>query len=212
MDFFKKYDPDGDLSFSNISFRKGAGFGREMGIFVRPDFPPYPVYFHMGVDRKSGKIYCPFDSYVEFYRDSKITNNYGSFLIIRPLDVDFYIRVAHVENLLINVDNHVVLGGTLLALAGTAGKSDGPHTHTEIISTDERSFVCEEILRENGIEIINQLPMVLGTDDKEVRKKSIDKINALNIKAFTNAYCRRKEWPFTGKQATYYSSKILFGM
>ena len=86
--------------------------------------------YHYGFDirKKTGdSIYCLFDGYV---RIAKRNRTYGNLIVVRHLNglETFY---AHCSKLLVE-QNQEVKAGQLIALAGSTGRSTGPHLHLEV--------------------------------------------------------------------------------
>lgn len=176
--------------------------------------------FHLGEDRVSGKIYNPYDSVITWYDFRKDSNGYkrgcGCFLVIKPVDADFEIRIAHmdwndIDSKMQRKLGQVIPAGELVGVAGTEGFSSGRHTHTEIVSYDKDSTILEILWKESESEFLS----------KKFKKETViemcgkDRVAELNanmerkqiIEGYTNKCYAVDYWD--GRKKTFYSSRLL---
>lgn len=238
MDFFEKYDHKGDMSFSNVSYRKGAKFTLDFGIYTKKDIEGFTsfkeeqlsfkdnrtIYIHCGVDRggyksngsKTQQIINPFDCKGEWHEK---VNGYGTLLLLYPLDTDFIIRIAHIEKLNPVVLDKIKMGYVIKANEfigniGRAGTGTGPHTHTEVVSITPTSLDCERILMEKDLWSNHNLKNELlgNVNDKYLHDLYKHEFSIRGIVNFNNHWCQRNNGFGKPDLITYYDSTVLFGM
>lgn len=174
--FMSEYD-DGSMKFPELNYRRGArftcGFGLAEGYkMINGKMVWGYVRMHSGTDRAGGGEYkgikdivmSPFD----FNRSNIIDygdKGYGTLIQLFNDEFDFEFRVAHMhpQTDIIRWSLGELKAGRpfkrnwFLGKAGTYGASSGNHTHTEILSQDERSEVLEILLEEkHGDKILKE--------------------------------------------------------
>ena len=221
----EKYD-DGTGSFPDISYRKGAAYTLDFGLYCKSigDFYDHELafkdkrrlYFHCGVDRAAGPVFCPFDGRIIFDQSA---GNYGTMLTIYPDGADFLFRVAHMAAITEQAQETESAGkkikaGTLLGMAGNQGIGTGPHTHAELVSTGERSVILDHILTLRGYtnpEEYKDLlyPHIMPEDRAEWDAYT----QARGFGRFNDSFCERRDGYRGGRElVTYYNSRHVFGM
>lgn len=238
--FMSEYD-DGTMNFPDLNYRKGArntcDFGLAEGYRMQNGKMVWGyVRLHSGTDRAGGAEYkgikdivmCPFNfqrSHIIDYGDK----GYGSLIMLFQDEYDFEFRIAHMH------PQYDIIRWSLGELkagrpfkrdwffgkSGNYGASSGAHTHTEILSRDERCEVLEILLEEKfGDKILKEYttgqilnfyrkqPKFQNASDRVIlddwtQIKEIKKVH------FANKYLYRyTDW--RGNLRTRYSTKLLF--
>lgn len=206
MEFLREYGyPD-----FPVWYRRGAPFTTDFGI----DTTTYKqLRIHPATDRGEGFIWCPFDMRKSIFHQDM--GSFGSVLRLFPDDADFEIRIAHLEIVNITPDVWEILksGGSikskeLIGYTGKAGKATGRHTHTEIVSLYEESYIIEFILRNlyDGAIDRKEEGGNLNTKHFDEFKKQYKDLNIFQLNKFL---CRRVDY-LTQKPCTFYNSKLVF--
>lgn len=223
--FKKKYgyivklvDGNPKIDFTKIKFRPGAGFTTPFHIDNTFD----KLRIHNAIDRASGSIYCPFDCYAEYI--NPYNDVIGSLFIMKPIGTDFSIRIFHIEKLSDDVqqlvDNkQIIKSGKYLAEAGNLGKSLGNHTHTEIVSNNEKSAMLETLLLE-AYNVVGQKGMnefqikqliTSWNDPRMTWEDYVEERKWRGVIKANNYALVRKDY-HTGKTKTFYNSQKIFNM
>ncbi len=235
-DFLGEYD-SGDLKFNNIQYRPGvpitASFGLSKG--YRLDNGKWywdTVRIHTGVDRGAGKVIAPFNFNRSELCDWGEDHDYGSMVRLFSDHYGFEMRITHMnpeEDIEASVLNSLkgketILRGTYLGQAGSYGKSDGRHTHTEIVSIQEESPVLKKLLHKKyGQEVFNNYDdgyvLSFYNEQEFWKDKSTKEIfehydhlkNKYRISGILNQYqFQFKDWFYDMQPRTRYSSELLF--
>ena len=221
---------NGAPKFEKIPFFPGAHRTTPFGIalkitrgkngFARIDSG---LRIHNAVDRARGEfVTVPFNSEPVLCEDLVYKDSFGTLLFLRPDGADFEIRIAHLNPAEFtdafrgaltagHVDQGVPIGP-----AGDEGKSTGPHIHTEIVSIDETSAICDALLSKQ-----DEKPIDCDSDFlyEWARRSGVSPFVARNdfkaqqqrkrIELLTNKRCVRIDY-HTGKKHTFYSSWHVF--
>lgn len=109
----------------------------EYGCFTMPSWGPLSSPFgwrhsryHKGVDiqlRKGDTVSCAFDGMVRF---AEKKGGYGNVVIVRHYN-GLETVYGHLQKIMVS-EGQVVGSGDLIGLAGSTGKSTGPHLHFEV--------------------------------------------------------------------------------
>ncbi len=236
-EFIKEYDTRGNLNFDLCRFRPSASFSSPFGM----DNTFEKLRIHAAIDRGYSvrteyEVYVPFDiegaTYVNPY------GNYGALFHLPVSKADFDMRIAHMD--LKDISPYFkgyikqgipfdIMRATKLGEAGNLGLSfgteivkgkAGAHTHTELVSREEKSEVLEAILyaKFNKEEVdlaytekdVKLFALSKLANEKSYLKDYEDEITKRNI-TFLNKYkCVRLDY-LDGKVKTFYSSQALFG-
>lgn len=166
-DLLNEFIEENKIQQDSWHYRKGAAFTAKFGIEDGwgPNMEPGFVRIHPGVDRARGGsvvhmgveikdvVICPFNFEKTDFIDYK-GQSYGSLVCLISEKYQFEFRIAHMH------PNKDILPWALqqfklkapykqnwiIGKAGTYGYSTAPHTHTEIVSTDESTEIFEIIL------------------------------------------------------------------
>ena len=233
--FFEEYDPKGKLTFDNVSFRKGAEFTLDFGIYIDygnkvvqsfKDVDLYfsdnrRIYFHCGVDRgdyKRQNIFNPFAGYGHFYTN---VPGYGTVLVILPISADFVVRIAHIhlsqEILEMIKDHEIIPANAFLGSISSEGTGTGAHSHTEIVSIYETSEICDYIIEKKSKTNYDYICELKRSDIPESILYDIDDYcRPRNIQFFNKFACQRNDGmrckETQTRLVTYYNSRELFKM
>jgi hypothetical protein len=238
--FISEYD-DGSLKFPDVNFRKGAAitckFGLAEGYRMQDGNMVWGyVRMHSGVDRARGEEYkgikdivmCPFDFQRTMLTDYGDTG-YGALIQLFQDEYEFEFRIGHM-----NPKTDIIAWSLdqikkckpfqrnwFFGKAGTYGDSTGEHTHTEILSYDERCEVFEILLEElYGDSVYKEYStgQILSFYKKQTHfEKATDRvilddwaqIKKIKKVVFANKYLFRYiDWD--GKSRTRYSTELLF--
>ena len=172
-EFISEYD-DGSLEFNDLHYRTGAAITVEFGIadgFAKKENGELEwgyIRLHTGVDRANGRtvngvrdaIISPFNFDKSNFMDFN-GKSYGSMITLINTKYGFKFRIAHMfpkEIIVIDKlkNNEPIKRNEILGPTGNYGISTGAHTHTEVISIEEKSEVLERILLEKYNDVEEQ--------------------------------------------------------
>lgn len=235
--FLDEYD-SGDLEFNTLKYRQGSPITAHFGLgdgyrFDNGEWKWDTVRIHTGVDRGRGKVYSPFTfTRSEFYNWGE-DHDYGSMVRLFQDYYGFEMRITHmnpkmdiVPDILIKLKNgQSIEHDTYIGVAGNYGKSDGAHTHTEIVSIQEDCPIFNVLLHKKyGQEAFNNydddyvLNFYSQKDywkDKDTQE-IFNHYDNLKMKYRINGMlCNRyqfqfKDWFYDMQTRTRYSSELLF--
>ena len=162
-EFISEYG-DTSYTFNNLNFRKGAkitdSFGLSEGFQLDEENSMQWGYvrLHTGVDRASGGFYkgvkdpvvSPFNFERSAFADLR-GKVYGTEVRLFSEEYGFYFLIGHMfPNEILILDDlkegRPIARDVLIGPAGTDGESTGRHTHTEVISIDNKCDILEELL------------------------------------------------------------------
>lgn len=214
----KFYEKNNFPDFPYATYRKGAEKTTDFGL----DNTFKDLRIHPAIDRAAGDVYVPFtvakSCYTPWYNTS-----FGTILCLRFKDTDFMMRIMHMmpEDMPLHVLRNLSIQGNFergsrLGVAGEGGKSAGRHTHTEIVSRNGSSKICEDIIRRKAPHRLFQE----YTEDEIIKygkEHNIDQVlhkyYDLRMKksiTFLNDWkCQRTDY-MTGQIKTFYNSWALF--
>ena len=219
--FFEKYDPYGKLNFDNVTFRTGAKFTLDWGLYINPDFlPGRTFYFHPATDRGDPthqNIFCPFECYGNLYEN---VSGYGTVFVGTLVSGDFIFRIAHIkltDDIKKMINEHAIIPAK--AYLGTIKAEEGflAHSHFEIVSIHEQSEICDYIIQGKQKTNYDILKQVLNSDIKPSIKIAItDYCMQRKITAMTKYTLKRTDGmncaETQSKIVTYYNSRELYGL
>lgn len=216
-----------------VKFRVGARHTTPFGLDDTFREDGRPLRIHAATDRgtvlgnsRSYDVYLPFDVQRAVYFASPKTG-FGFILRLFIADADFEMRVMHMrpDDFNKHAKDRISRGkplkaGTHLGSAGNAGISvgaGGEHTHTELVSINEKSMILEALTRELACEDMD-VDFARREVEKWTASKSFNKNlyreykkerEARNVHLFNNAVCRRIDY-LTDKRQTFYNSDLVF--
>lgn len=235
-EFLERYD-SGNLEFNNLQYRAGSPITTHFSLskgYRYEDGKWYwdTVRIHTGVDRGAGKVISPFDFNRSYIYDWGPEHDYGSMIRLINDTYEFEMRIAHMNpqediepEVLQKLKNEEpILRNTYLGLAGNYGKSDGNHTHTEVVSTKENCPIFNKLLHQKyGQDVFNNYEddYILSFYSKQDywKDKPTDEIfehydhlkNKYRISGLINQYqFQFKDWFYDMQIRTRYSSELLF--
>lgn len=241
--FLDKYD-DGTFSFP-VRFRDGARitckFGLAEGYRVTSDGVQWDsIRFHTGVDRGTSNgagvnvVVAPFDFNRSAFIDYGSDHPYGSMIRLFNDKFGFELRIVHMDPrkdieesaLELLQKGKPVPQDLFLGRCGNYGFSYGAHTHTEVVSLDERSSVLEELLKlqfgeevdvtyesdeQAMIQTYRTQPYWIGKSDKEILDHYESVKKDRRIVGIANDYKMQfTDWFSNYQTRTRYSSQKLF--
>lgn len=231
--FLDRYDPGKDYTFEEIQFRSGAEVTLDWGIYLKESnsivstfaqtglfFDDRVVYFHPAVDRGDPLrqvIFNPFEGRGRLYEN---VSGYGDVLIIVPTDGDFIARIAHIA---LTADIRAMISEQrtlpakcMLGHITNEGQSFGKHSHLEIVSVDEKSEICEYVIKKRRIKEVDILEQILVSKDVTIEtKEQIEKYcSPRQIYSFSNVRVQRTDGiacqETKSRTVTYYNSQLVF--
>lgn len=241
--FLKEYD-NGELYFP-VLYRKGAPITCRFGIaegyrVVDGEAIWDSVRLHTGVDRgatnkaKENVVYTPFDFDRSEFHHYGSNHVYGSMIRLFNETYGFEMRIIHMNpesdissNVLPLLESGKGLPrNTLLGKAGNYGFSYGAHTHTEIVSVDEKSTVLDEVLwlqygmnagvsyeedRSAICDMYREFEYWQAKSDNQIFAHFMDQLEKRRVVGTVNDYKMEfKDWYSNYLIRTRYSSARLF--
>ena len=235
--FLQRYDKNNNLAFDTCKFRPFASFSTNFGL----DNTFTSLRIHPAIDRGYSKVsiydvFAPFDFENVTYLNPYVS--FGSLLFLPVRQADFELRIAHmgiddIVPLYRNaLSNNNPISISMLSRIGEAGNlgisvgteiikgKAGAHTHTETVSTEEKSVILDYILAKKfDSELINknftdddlfQYAKNNNMDYDQTKKTYQEEIKKRNILFLNGFKCVRIDY-HTQKVKTFYNSRVLFG-
>jgi hypothetical protein len=242
--FRREYDPEGDYSFAAVKYRAGAPWsvsmdGTPVAFGLCEGFRQGAaglewgyVRYHLGIDRAAGDVLVPFDAdRVTLHDDGGIA--YGTLLRLISEKWGFELRIAHMDPRLGDIDQVAletarnwqgIIRGVRIGRAGCYGVGAGAHTHTEVVSIEERSALLDEVLAAHfgqAPEAEYSRAEVVGEYRQHARfaaetDGTIWRDYERERREMGLLWCNRfraLRWDrYGGRMASWYSSALLFGI
>lgn len=242
--FLEKYDL-GNLEFNDLKYRQGARITSTFGLtqgyrIVNSEFKWDSIRIHSGTDRSGlygydgqhvdNVVYSPFDFERSQFYDWGKDHVYGSMVRLFSDEYGFEMRIVHMfpneikpEILELLKNKKPIKRDTLIGKAGDYGKSDGRHTHTEIVSQNNSCKMLDSILlkkyngkstseyTESDIEAVYRKQEYFKDKDIKVIMSHFQEQRDKRRVHFINKYLYQYEdWFYNWKVRTRYSSNLLF--